>query len=128
MIESIEFTNFKSLRKTTLSLAPFTLLLGPNGSGKSTVLKALELMAADCAKKPNWDWKSVRSVHSEGNGSLVKLRVRVRLQNGAFVLEFTEPTESATRRPGPSSPTPDLPARDWLKGIRIFNLNASAIA
>jgi ABC-type Mn2+/Zn2+ transport system ATPase subunit len=46
MIESIEFTNFKALRKTTLPLAPFTLLLGPNGSGKSTVLQALQGVAA----------------------------------------------------------------------------------
>jgi energy-coupling factor transporter ATP-binding protein EcfA2 len=42
MIECIEFKNFKALRKTTLGLTPFTLLLGPNGSGKSTVLQALQ--------------------------------------------------------------------------------------
>src|SRR5215467_3373785 len=46
MIESIEFTNFKALRKTSLPLTPFTLLLGPNGSGKTTVLQALQGIAA----------------------------------------------------------------------------------
>jgi predicted ATPase len=46
MIESIEFTNFKALRKATLPLAPFTLLLGPNGSGKTTVLQALQRITA----------------------------------------------------------------------------------
>jgi len=45
MIESIEFTNFKALRQTTLPLAPFTLLLGPNGSGKSSVLQAIQGLA-----------------------------------------------------------------------------------
>ncbi|MHB1423457.1 MAG: AAA family ATPase [Gemmataceae bacterium] len=46
MIESIEFTNFKALRQTTLPLAPFTLLLGSNGSGKTSVLQALQRIAA----------------------------------------------------------------------------------
>src|SRR5207244_128541 len=51
MIESIEFTNFKALRRTALPLAPFTLLLGPNGSGKTTVLQALENIAAVTAQQ-----------------------------------------------------------------------------
>jgi predicted ATPase len=46
MIESIEFTNFKALRSTTLPLTPFTLLLGPNGSGKSTVLLEIQITAS----------------------------------------------------------------------------------
>lgn len=41
MFDSIEFHNFKILRKATLPLAPFTLIVGPNGSGKSTALQAL---------------------------------------------------------------------------------------
>jgi recombinational DNA repair ATPase RecF len=45
MIESIQFTNFKALRQTTLPLSPFTLLLGPNGSGKSSVLQAIQGIA-----------------------------------------------------------------------------------
>ena len=42
MLDSIEFRNFKILRKATLPLAPFTLIVGPNGSGKSTALQALQ--------------------------------------------------------------------------------------
>ncbi|PYT10091.1 MAG: hypothetical protein DMF60_01235 [Acidobacteria bacterium] len=41
MIESVQFRNFKALRKTTLPLSRFTLIVGPNGSGKSTALQAL---------------------------------------------------------------------------------------
>ena len=42
MLDSISFQNFKILRKATLPLAPFTLIVGPNGSGKSTALQALQ--------------------------------------------------------------------------------------
>jgi predicted ATPase len=42
VIESIQFTNFKALRDTTLPLGPFTLLVGANGCGKSTVLRAID--------------------------------------------------------------------------------------
>ena len=41
MIEQLEFLNFKALRRTSLKLGRFTLLVGPNGSGKSTVFQAL---------------------------------------------------------------------------------------
>ena len=41
MLDSIKFENFKVLRKATLPLSPFTLIVGPNGSGKSTALQAL---------------------------------------------------------------------------------------
>lgn len=44
MLRSIEFENFRVLRKARLELQPFTLLVGPNGSGKSTVCFALELL------------------------------------------------------------------------------------
>ena len=34
MLESIEFTNYKVLRKTTLPLSPFTVILGAEWFGK----------------------------------------------------------------------------------------------
>lgn len=41
MIKSIHFQNFKVLRRTTLPLSRFTLIVGPNSSGKSTAMQAL---------------------------------------------------------------------------------------
>jgi predicted ATPase len=43
---AIHFHNFKALRKTTLPLGRFTLVVGPNGSGKSTAVEALRFVAA----------------------------------------------------------------------------------
>ena len=37
---------YKRLRKVTLDLAPFNVLIGPNGVGKSSILEVLDLLAA----------------------------------------------------------------------------------
>ncbi len=44
-IKSIHFKNFKVLRKATLPLSRFTLIVGPNGSGKSTAMEAISAAA-----------------------------------------------------------------------------------
>ena len=41
MIASVAFRRFKALRETSLTLAPFNLLIGPNGSGKTSLIQAL---------------------------------------------------------------------------------------
>ncbi len=41
MIAAVHFKNFKALRSTAVSLAPFNLVLGPNGSGKTSLIQAL---------------------------------------------------------------------------------------
>ncbi len=46
MIETVEFHIFKALRKATLPLGRFTLIVGPNGSGKTTAIQALQAAAA----------------------------------------------------------------------------------
>ena len=41
MISSISVENYRSLKKTKLSLGPLTVLIGANGSGKSNILDAI---------------------------------------------------------------------------------------
>lgn len=44
MIASIAFRNFKALRNTQVTLAPFNLVIGPNGSGKTSLLEAVQCL------------------------------------------------------------------------------------
>jgi predicted ATPase len=41
VIASVSFRNYKALRNTQLTLAPFNLVIGPNGSGKSSLIQAV---------------------------------------------------------------------------------------
>jgi predicted ATPase len=67
LIESVEFRNFKALRKAVLPLGPFTLIIGPNGSGKSTVLQALQA----AAESANLSFKDVVSAGTSGPVSII---------------------------------------------------------
>lgn len=46
MISEIRLENFRSIKSTSVKLAPLTVLIGANGSGKSNLVKALEFIAA----------------------------------------------------------------------------------
>jgi len=90
MIESIEFSNFKALRKTTLPLSPFTLLLGPNGSGKTTVLQALQRIASLSSHQGDGhggltldegSWSGLISVTVDQPDAPVEVKLRLRLKN-----------------------------------------------
>jgi predicted ATPase len=41
VISSIAFRNFRALRNTRVSLAPFNVVIGPNGSGKTSLIEAI---------------------------------------------------------------------------------------
>ncbi len=66
MIKWISFKNFKILRKATLPLSRFTLILGPNASGKSTAMQALAF-----ANSPgSYDFKRIVTAGQERTGSV----------------------------------------------------------
>lgn len=140
MIESIEFTNFKALRKTTLPLAPFTLLLGPNGSGKTTVLQALRCLAFVAAGGQRQDLAPTElaraSLLSNTAGdpqAAVQMKVRLRMMkqvvvatlqwhpNGQIPLQFNY--ENGTVLPPNDVAFP----RQWLARMQTYALDPSII-
>ncbi len=144
MIESIEFTNFKALRKTTLPLAPFTLLLGPNGAGKTSVLQALQCVlfvaAQEAGIQPPYGPKmemvfsSLRSVTTEERYSAVEIKLRLRLEKQIYFANiFCSPTANAGVRFLAENGAvlrgqePALP-RDWLLRKATYAFDSSAIA
>jgi predicted ATPase len=139
MIESIEFTNFKALRKTTLPLAPFTLLLGPNGSGKSTVLQALRGIAAISAhqvqtgEQVSMPRSSLLSINAEDQNAVVEIKLRLRLAKPIIVASFQWlPNSQVVRQfnfeDGTVIPPPDsAPALMWLGRMQTYALDSSII-
>jgi predicted ATPase len=142
MIESIEFTNFKALRKATLPLAPFTLLLGPNGSGKSTVLQALQRIGTLAPQNVDGNghfslqpgvWSSLKSITSPDQTS-VEVRLRLRLEKRCFIALFRWHPDGKVIRHITSDdgtvaqPTETKILMSWLANMRVYSLDSNAIA
>jgi predicted ATPase len=133
MIESIEFSNFKALRATTLPLTPFTLLLGPNGSGKSTVLQAIRGMALWCKGQKPFNWSQLLSASSSDREAPVKINCNLRRngvpisaqfvinnKNKQLPISFLDEKQRPLQDPGATS--------DWLSQMQVFALDSAAIS
>lgn len=59
-LTTIGFTNFKSLRKFTISLQDTNILVGPNNSGKSTVISALRILEVALRRARNKNAERVK--------------------------------------------------------------------
>ncbi len=156
MIESIEFTNFKALRKTTVPMAPFTLILGPNGSGKSSVLQALRAVA-EVAKNvkpptrlgpgnqpppmlhgeapPGMARTSLLSVTAGDPGDPIQVVPHIQVEDRRVICTFqweskgTQVTGCFKYENEQDTRGQDAQfALNWLRRIQTFALDASAIA
>jgi len=141
MIESIEFTNYKALRKTTLPLAPFTLLLGPNGSGKSSVLDAIANIAVISKSAPkhhgisvlNANWVPERNVANLDTSVEIRLRSLLNTQDLGVVFKWVDQGNrvhvSYENNKAKVVPQEDVePLINWLTNMQVFALEPRAIA
>ena len=150
MFDSIEFYKFKILRKATLPLAPFTLIVGPNGSGKSTALQALLAVKERALRElegkqtdpTNFDRFVTAGLEATFN---IHARVEIRLQWSELLGSKELSAGATTVAPWPRSGFSTLhhyrrgdgeeishtaPGRILnfaLSGIRVYSLDASTI-
>lgn len=148
MIESIEFSNFKALRKTVLPLEPFTLLLGPNGSGKTSVLQALRgiagivaqpnfahpMVAAQLVAQLGMPWASLLSVTAEDRTAAVEIKLRLCIKARIIVATFHWHSTGQASWQFNYDDGSELKPNDlmlplnWLARMQTYSLDFSAIA
>jgi len=137
MIESIQFSNYKALRKTTLPLQPFTLLLGPNGSGKTSVLQALQAVSlrVDPQRQAAVNWSTALSVTAQDRTAAVEVALRLRLTDKIILAAFRwlqgagQATTQYLYETGAKVGEQDAAfAANWLGQMQTYALDASAIA
>jgi recombinational DNA repair ATPase RecF len=131
-VKAVHFKNFRVLRKATLPLDRFTLLIGPNGSGKSTAMLGLE--AAD---DDSFSFQRLASVSARNDRRADVVEVSVEWSDVPWLTKVTWTREGGHRvepsgREGQRIPTVEL--GEWskrlqvLNGFRIFSLDAHALA
>lgn len=126
MIASVAFRNFKALRATSLTLAPFNLFIGPSGSGKTSLIQAL-LRLRTLSRLPLADPQAVSEAAKQA-GPEISFR-------------FSPPHEAIAARLGCISDyacdlleispaaAPGWPAlREGLSGIRTYLFDYYAMA
>ncbi|MBI4325014.1 MAG: AAA family ATPase [Chloroflexi bacterium] len=127
MIEWVEFSNFKALRKAKLPLSRFTLIVGANGSGKSTALNAILAL-----RSPNqWNVGQVRTAGVSENEPVTLTAKWGEHKNELHITVHW----SISGSNGPSfAPTGHFQSRyddkplNALNRARFFSLDANAIA
>lgn len=70
---SVLFHNYKALRRYSVSLSSFNILVGPNNSGKSTILGAFRILAEGMRRAASRNPELLRLRGTEGYGYSVPL-------------------------------------------------------
>ena len=131
MFDSIRFDNFKILRKATLPLAPFTLIVGPNGSGKSTALQALQ--AVTHAAQANFEEFVTAGLEvTEETLVAIKLQWSELYEKAVTIAPWHRKHSYSPHhaRPAKGQELPTASKRllnSLLSRIRVYSLDASAI-
>ena len=63
-VTAIKFTNYKTFKKYSVTLANFNILVGPNNAGKSTVIGALKLLSEGIKKANSRKPSTIRDVNN----------------------------------------------------------------
>lgn len=139
-IKAVHFRNFRVLRKATLPLDRFTLLIGPNGSGKTTAMLALQTLALESqallsATNRGFSFDQLASV-SARNDRASSVEVSVEWSDAPWLMKWTLTRENShnlqpvdrTGQPFRVSQAELLAHVEILAGFRIFALDSRAIA
>jgi predicted ATPase len=139
-VKAIHFTNFRVLRKATLPLDRFALLVGPNGSGKTTAMLALQILAQASLARLNTTRLSVSfdrfaSVFAR-NDRTSTVEVSVEWSDAPWLMKWTLSREGEpifqpvdeTGQPLKREPTDLSTHLKMLAAFQMFSLDSHSIA
>lgn len=140
MIESIKFSNFKSLRDTILPLRPFTLILGANATGKTTALQAFQLiqgsLESEFKKFLSFTALNESEIHLKvlSKGKQLLLETEIIWTRGNRIVRHDKPLDPPSFDETSLAPNIILLQQDQdqlirnLNGFQNYNLNATCIS